>query len=180
MSRAKTWGGQGGDSGYYAQFFSLFLKKHSNTFNDLAASRVFFLLFNPNWWFLKTCDMFLEWKDKSLTLLGVYISVMLHQNSFRVDTVLDGCGIEDSVEKMASFPLTRTSRPNDRLNTLSAAPGRSFTAGVGEDRKKNDDWTTGGIKMFDSVTHLAPIVDYDHVYDSDFSLRRNENWWFNS
>lgn len=58
-------------SGYYAQFFFLLLKKTKQNITLATIWLLAFFLccsFNPDW-FLKTREMFSEWKDKSLTPL---------------------------------------------------------------------------------------------------------------
>lgn len=124
--------------------------------------------------------MFLRVKRQIMNspLLGV--SVMLHQNSFRVDTVLDGFGIEDSLcfwrNGQFNIDMNCQTKRCLRCSRSAAAPWEGFTTGVGiVNRWTIKDWTTGGLKMFDSTLHLARFVDY--MYDLNFSL---EIWWFNS
>lgn len=99
MSRAKRMRRR-----FQATMHSFFFYPYNSACDDVAASRVFLLLVR---WFLKTCDiMFLEWERP---FFSVYISVMLHQNSFRVDKVLHGFDSENSMDscvfgEMASFP----------------------------------------------------------------------------
>lgn len=104
-------------------------------------------------------------------VLGVYIWVMLHQNSFRVDTVLDGFGIEDSVDCkfLEKWPVF-----HDTCLAWIARPNAVWSSGIDKVSSQEsvktlraatvlwtgwrlEDWR---YKMFDSTlaSHLTQCV----------------------
>lgn len=99
--------------------------------------------------------------------LGVCISVMLHHNSFRVDTVHDGIGIEDSMDcaffwRNGQFSIDTCMNCQTKCClkcSHAAAPWKGFITGVGlcceqvEDTRL-DDWR---YKMFGYTSR--PFVD---------------------
>lgn len=141
-------------------------------------------------------------------LLRVYTSVMFHQNSFRVDMVLDGFDVEDSMDcaLLEKWPVFHWHSPSMNSQTkccliasirrtYSAARWRSVTE-VGENYEdcwlccgpvEDKDWITGGIKcLIQHWLHLPGCVLglWSHVRFRFLTLEKKVNdieiWWFNS
>lgn len=165
--------------------FSLFFLKNKYIYITLATIWLLAVFsFNPNWWFLKTCDFFrVKRQIVNSPPPGVYVSVMLHQNSFRVDTVLDGFGIEESTDfaLLEKWPVFHWHSPSVNRQTkcclivwtrcnksLCKFWGLCCEQVEDKDYRRPEVWNV----WFNIGYTSRPIVylDCDHMYDSEFSL----------
>lgn len=139
MSCAKTCGGRGGDFRLLCTSFLPFWKKKSNnTCNDLAASRFFFFLsFNLNWWFLKTCDkMFLEWKDKSWPPLCWELIFQLCDTGIALGWIRYSMALVWKTQRARNGQCCTDTRPAYRNAVWSSRVRCTFTAAL---RWKNSE-----------------------------------------